>query len=145
LDTAGSRRADKLAGLHQSMSMLKEAEVNPNHRLYTLLEAYRRTKALAAQAEAAKQRLEAFVAECDRMGTLQARAVAAISGHQLAKWEQETASLLEKSLGRSSNIAKREITNALSIYGNIAEPHYSNLSLYPLSTGYCTGTGTYML
>jgi hypothetical protein len=66
----------------------------------SLLEAYRRHKTVAAQAERARQSVQAFVAECDRMGTLQSRAVAAISGHQLAKWEQEAAALLEQSLGR---------------------------------------------
>ena len=103
LEAAGGRRKERLAALHRSMSMLKEAEVNPHHRLHGLLETYRRSKAVAAQAEAAKQRLEAFIAECDRMGTLQSRAMAAISGHQLAKWEQEAAGLLEQSLGKGVN------------------------------------------
>ncbi len=99
LEATASRRTERLAALHRSMSLLKEAEVNPNHRLHGLLEAYRRHKVVEAQAEKARQRVESFVAECDRMGTLQSRAMAAVSGHQLVKWEQESANLLEQSLG----------------------------------------------
>ena len=68
------------------------------------------TRTVAAQAERARQSVQAFVAECDRMGTLQSRAVAAISGHQLAKWEQEAAALLEQSLGRGKRNKPLPIT-----------------------------------
>ena len=106
LEATGSRRKDRLAGLHRSMSLLKEAEVNPGHRLHSLLEPYRHHKAVASQAEVARQRLEAFVGECERMGTLQSRALAAISGHQMNNWEQEAARLLEQSLGRGQHVCR---------------------------------------
>jgi hypothetical protein len=34
LEATAGRRTERLAGLHRSMSLLKEAEVNPSHRLH---------------------------------------------------------------------------------------------------------------
>ena len=41
-----TRRSDDLTSMHQAMSMLKEAEANPTHRLHTILDVYRRHKVI---------------------------------------------------------------------------------------------------
>merc|ERR550539_1808202 len=78
------------------MSMLKEAEVNPGHRLHTLLDIYQREKSLAAAVSSARQQVGVFTGECDKMIVLHQRARASISGPQLAKWGGETRVLVEQ-------------------------------------------------
>ena len=46
--TGLGRRGEEVTAMHRAMSMLKEAEVNPGHRLHTLLDIYQREKSLAA-------------------------------------------------------------------------------------------------
>ena len=81
--------------MHRAMSMLKEAEVNPSHRLHTLLEIYQTQKTIENGVIGAKQQVLIFTQECDKMTVLHQRALASISGPQLAKWGQEIGSLLE--------------------------------------------------
>ena len=81
--------------MHRAMSMLKEAEVNPGHRLHTLLEIYQAQKSIEDGMVTARQQVVIFTQECDKMIVLHQRALASISGPQLAKWIQETSSMME--------------------------------------------------
>ena len=94
--TGLGRRGEEVTAMHRAMSMLKEAEVNPGHRLHTLLDIYQREKTLAAAVSAARQQVVAFTGECDKMIVLHQRARASISGPQLAKWGGETRVLVEQ-------------------------------------------------
>ena len=88
LELAGglAARAEDLASLHRSMSMLKEAEVHPGHRLHSLLATYRAHKEVEGRAAAARQQVGLFSGECDRMAAQHGRAIASVSGPQLGKW-----------------------------------------------------------
>ena len=55
-----SKRGDDLIAMHRAMSMLKEAEVNPSHRLHTLLDTYQRHKEIEGGVTAAKQQVLMF-------------------------------------------------------------------------------------
>jgi len=107
-----AKRGEDLTAMHRAMSMLKEAEVNPGHRLHTLLDIYQRHKAIEGGAVAAKQQVLIFTAECDKMVALHQRALSSISGPQLAKWGQEVAVLLEQANISSCNTVCTFLENA---------------------------------
>ena len=73
-------RADQLTALHRSMSMLKEAEVHPGHRLHTLLDTYRCHKELEGRSATARQQIRLFGSGCDKMAAVQGRALASVAG-----------------------------------------------------------------
>ena len=107
-----SKRGDDLIAMHRAMSMLKEAEVNPSHRLHTLLDTYQRHKAIEGGVTAAKQQVLMFTQECDKMVALHQRALSSISGPQLAKWGQEVSVLLEQVIVNSCNTVVNFLENA---------------------------------
>ena len=89
-----AKRGEELTAMHRAMSMLKEAEVNPGHRLHTLLDLYQTQKNIENGMVTAKQQVVIFTQECEKMAVLHQRALASVSGPQLAKWGQEAASLV---------------------------------------------------
>ena len=97
LELAGglAARGEELSTLHRSMSMLKEAEVHPGHRLHSLLDTYRRHKEVEDRGEVARQQIALFGAECDKMVSQHSRALGAVQGPQLSKWGAEVAVLQE--------------------------------------------------
>lgn len=73
-------RADQLTALHRSMSMLKEAEVHPGHRLHSLLDTYRCHKEVEGRSATARQQIRLFGSGCDKMAAVQGRALASVAG-----------------------------------------------------------------
>ena len=100
-----ARRGEELTAMHRAMSMLKEAEVNPGHRLHTLLDIYTQQKNIENGMMAARQQVIIFTGECEKMTVLHQRALSSISGPQLAKWGQEMSALLEHVMSRGASSA----------------------------------------
>ena len=102
--TGISKRGEDLTAMHRAMSMLKEAEVSPGHKLHTLLEMYQAHKSIETGMAGAKQQVVIFTQECEKMSVLHQRALASVSGPQLAKWGGECSGLVE-SVSMSSSLA----------------------------------------
>lgn len=66
--------------------MVKEAEANPNHRLYTLHGNYLEHLLVEKALEAVQGKMTAFVEENDKWANLHQRATALLASGQLAKW-----------------------------------------------------------
>ena len=107
-----SKRGEELTSMHRAMSMLKEAEVHPGHRLHTLLDIYQTQKSIETGMVAARQQVVIFTGECDKMTVLHQRALASISGPQLAKWGQDVSGLLEHVHINSSATVTQFLENA---------------------------------
>lgn len=107
-----AKRGEELTAMHRAMSMLKEAEVNPGHRLHTLMEIYQAQKSIENRMVESRQRVIIFTQECDKMTALHQRALASISGPQLAKWIQENSSLVERVNNSSSATVTQFLENA---------------------------------
>ena len=115
--------------MHRAMSMLKEAEVNPSHKLHTLLEVYQAHKGIETGMAGAKQQVVIFTKECEKMSVLHQRALASVSGPQLAKWGGELAGLVESVRMSSSltvtpfleNAGQRELLGQYQVGVNILQ------------------------
>ena len=103
-----ARRAEELTAMHQALHTLKEAEVSPGHRLHSLLEPYRRHRAVEAAATTARKQVGSFTGECERMAGQQGRALASITAPQLARWGAEVGQLAELAAARPSSATVRE-------------------------------------
>ena len=95
LEAVSLGNGERLAALHRYMSILKEAEVNPGHRLYTILDTYRKQKAVEGGVEVVKTQVTTFIGECDKIMSLYNRAATSVSGPQLAKWDADVGRLAE--------------------------------------------------
>lgn len=80
---------DKLAKMHQSMSILKEAESNPNHRLYNLYERYVEHSLAENAVAVSKANLKSFIDENEKWINLFQRAMANLVENQLSQWSFE--------------------------------------------------------
>ena len=107
-----AKRGEELTAMHRAMSMLKEAEVNPGHRLHGLMEQYRRHKQVETGAAASRQRVAAFTAECEKMAALHSRAVVSVAGPQVSKWAQEVQLVVGQAAVCSSDTVREFLENA---------------------------------
>ncbi|XP_023332658.1 serine/threonine-protein kinase SMG1 [Eurytemora carolleeae] len=113
LVTISQKNGEQLSVLHTNMSTLKEAEVNPGHRLYSILDTYRKLwKEGWMWLDVVKNQLQSFISECDKILTLYNRATASVSGPQLSKWDQEAGRLLEQNQILSSRTVSTFLENA---------------------------------
>ena len=80
---------DHLAKMHQSMSILKEAESNPNHRLYTLHERYVEHNLMENAVSMSKSKIKAFIDENNKWVNHYQRSKGNLVENQLSKWNFE--------------------------------------------------------
>jgi len=83
---------DSLSKLHKAISILKEAEANPSHKLYALQDRFVEHLAVETAVEASKFKIAAFVEEHEKISNVFQRVMSNISsGGQLTKWSNELA------------------------------------------------------
>lgn len=72
-----------LARLHTGMSLLKEAEANPSHRLYALQDRYFEHTLTEAAVRSSQAKVAAFIEQHERWLHLHQRAIASLSSNQV--------------------------------------------------------------
>ena len=83
---------ESLSKLHKAISILKEAEVNPSHKLYALQDRFVEHRAVETAVEASKIKIAAFIEEHEKLANVFQRVMNNISsGGQLTKWSNELA------------------------------------------------------
>ena len=75
-----------LARLHSGMSLLKEAESNPSHRLYALQDRYFEHTLTEAAVRSSQAKVASFVEQHERWLHLHQRAIASLSSNQVRNW-----------------------------------------------------------
>ncbi len=103
--------AELLSQMHHSMSVLKEAEANPNHRLFTLHGRFVEHNLMEMAVRASRAQVDAFVEEHERWAHLHQRAVSTVTGPQLAAWTAEVAGAVTDTCA-TSRIVKEFLENA---------------------------------
>ncbi len=96
---------DFLSQMHHHMSILKEAEANPNHRLYTLHSRYIEHNLMETAVKVAMSHIDRFKEEHERWSHQHQRTVAAVTGPQLSAWTTEVAGI-PTSNGATSQLVK---------------------------------------
>jgi len=74
-----------LARLHTGMSLLKEAEANPSHRLYALQDRYFEHTLTEAAVRSSQAKVAAFIEQHERWLHLHQRAIASLSSNQVGQ------------------------------------------------------------
>ncbi len=100
-----------LSQMHHSMSVLKEAEANPNHRLYTLHSRYVEHSLMETAVQVSQTRIDSFVEETERWAHLHQRAVSAVTGQQLTAWTAEVTKTFTDT-SATSRLVKEFLENA---------------------------------
>ena len=77
-----------LARLHTGMSLLKEAEANPSHRLYALQDRYFEHTLTEAAVRSSQAKVAAFIEQHERWLHLHQRAIASLSSNQVQQQQQ---------------------------------------------------------
>ena len=83
---------ERLSRMHHSMAILKEAEANPGHRLYSLHDRYVEHNMIETAVKTAKEKVARFVEENEARINLYQRAAANVAPANLAKWHSELTS-----------------------------------------------------
>ncbi len=93
---------ESLTRLHKAISILKEAESNPSHKLYALQDRYAEHRAVETAVEASKAKIAAFLEDHEKIATVHQRVISNLTNGQLSKWTSEVANLSSK-LGQWSS------------------------------------------
>jgi PI-3-kinase-related kinase SMG-1 len=83
----------QLSKMHHSMAILKEAEANPSHRLYSLHDRFVEHNMIENAVKAAKEKVASFVEENEKWGNLHQRALITVSPVHLSKWTADLAAV----------------------------------------------------
>eukprot|EP00094_Tigriopus_californicus_P005418 TCALIF_05224-PA protein Name:"Similar to Smg1 Serine/threonine-protein kinase SMG1 (Mus musculus)" AED:0.14 eAED:0.15 QI:0/0.66/0.5/1/0/0/4/861/3250 len=97
--------------LHHAVALLKEAESNPDHRLFSLHDKYIEHSLMETALKGAKTKVELFMDENEHWITLHQRALTNVSVSQLSEWSKH---LQSNAIGskRSSHLVQEFLENA---------------------------------
>lgn len=97
--------------LHHAVALLKEAESNPDHRLFSLHDKYIEHSLMETAIKGAKSKVELFMDENEHWITLHQRALTNVSVNQLSEWSKHLQSTVIGSK-RSSHLVQEFLENA---------------------------------
>lgn len=108
---------DYLTKLHHGMSILKEAEANPGHRLYSLQDRYVEHKMVEQAVMVAQEKAAKFIEECEKCIHLHQRALdSALTPAQLGKWTTDVADTKVVNSGGESGIASSKTSTIVKTF-----------------------------
>ena len=108
---------DYLTKLHHGMSILKEAEANPGHRLYSLQDRYVEYKMVEQAVNVANEKAIKFIEENERWKHLHQRALdVALTPAQIGKWTVEVAETKVVNSGGESRLASTKTSNIVKTF-----------------------------
>ena len=112
-----------LMKLHHGMSLLKEAEANPRHRLYTLQDRYIEHKMVEQAAIIAQEKANKFIEEHEKRMHLHQRAIEfALTPVQIRKWINEVTDIKVVNTGGETGLASSKTSDIVNM--KILEPIY---------------------
>ena len=106
-ETVNSHQLNEyLTKLHHGMSILKEAEANPRHRLYSLQDRYVEHKMVEQAVMIAQEKAARFIEEHEKRIHLHQRALEfALTPLQLRKWTSEVSEIKVVNNGGESGLS----------------------------------------
>ena len=108
---------DYLTKLHHGMSLLKEAEANPLHRLYSLQDRYIEHKMVEQAVRIAQEKATKFIEEHEKRIHLHQRALEfALTPLQLRKWTTEVSEIKVVNNGGESGLASSKTSNIVKSF-----------------------------
>ena len=108
---------DYLTKLHHGMSILKEAEANPGHRLYTLQDRYIEHKMVEQAVAIAQEKVAKFIEENEKWNHLHQRALdLTLTPAQIGKWTTEVAETKVVNVGGESGLASSKTSGIVKTF-----------------------------
>ena len=108
---------DYLTKLHHGMSILKEAEANPRHRLYSLQDRYVEHKMVEQAVLIAQEKVSKFIEEHEKRIHLHQRALEfALTPVQLRKWTTEVSEIKVVNTGGETGLASSKTSNIVKTF-----------------------------
>ena len=108
---------DYLTKLHHGMSILKEAEANPRHRLYSLQDRYVEHKMVEQAVLIAQEKAFKFIEEYEKRMHLHQRATEfALTPVQIRKWTTEVADIKVVNTGGETGLASSKTSNIVKTF-----------------------------
>ena len=108
---------DYLTKLHHGMSILKEAEANPGHRLYSLQDRYIEHKMVEQAVLIAQEKSLKFIEENEKRRHLHQRALdIALTPTQLGKWTTDVGETKVVNAGGENRLASTKTSNIVKAF-----------------------------